>query len=209
MESPLASTIKGLLLRPGVTIRAYLDGKRRNMYRPFRFYLLSLTFFLIVFYHSEGWKELQDSLLADRQFPGQQEMMSQFMQYMNDFMKWLTFLQVPIAAIAAWLFYHGSKYSYWEYFVAALYINGFSLLVMAAATSIIILIPETVMAVGIFNNVFLLVYFAWAFADVMEQKKWYLYLKAGLLYITNFVLYSISIIVISLITMYFVFGSMQ
>jgi hypothetical protein len=49
LESLLLNTIKSLIVKPGVFVQSFLEGKRKPYLAPVQFFLLSLTLYLLIF----------------------------------------------------------------------------------------------------------------------------------------------------------------
>ena len=50
IEIPIFKTLKGMFTRPGEVALEYVKGSRRKYYRPFQYYFMFLTIYLLVFY---------------------------------------------------------------------------------------------------------------------------------------------------------------
>ena len=49
LESPLLHTIKFVVVKPGLFVQSFLEGKRKPYMAPVQFFLLSVTLYLLVF----------------------------------------------------------------------------------------------------------------------------------------------------------------
>jgi hypothetical protein len=107
-------TFKELIVRPGHTIREYLDGKRVRHFRPLAYLLLLSTISTLVqkacFYFQ------QKELLAK----GIQATIHQsfFSQYISLFFM----LMIPIMSLASWLVFRYQKYNFWEHLLLETFI---------------------------------------------------------------------------------------
>jgi Protein of unknown function (DUF3667) len=107
-------TFKELMVRPGHTIREYLEGKRVSHFRPLAYLLLLSTISTLVqkacFYFQ------QKELLAK----GIQSTIHQsfFSQYISLFFM----LMIPVMSLASWLVFRYQKYNFWEHLLLETFI---------------------------------------------------------------------------------------
>lgn len=122
--------IKELFLRPGITVREYVDGKRKRYFNPFTFLLLMMALQLFVLrktdYYNVFNKVMADVAVSIAQTSGKsrdevmKSMQSTFddnqsnMQKVLDNNKLLTFLYIPLVAFLSWMFFRKTRFNYAE-----------------------------------------------------------------------------------------------
>lgn len=123
----LLFTFKQLFTRPGLSIRAYLDGKRKNHFKPFAYLLLFSTLYFFI-----SKIMLENTWLDD--------IVSGFTQGANDLdnktelpgiIKWFgqnyayaTLLLIPIFSLATFISFSKKDTNYLEHLVLNAYITG-------------------------------------------------------------------------------------
>ena len=123
--------IKELALRTGNVAKEYIEGKRKKYMSPVTFYLLVAGIYVVAMH------------FLSSQFPGsannetlttgmnvQQARAIRANVFLEEHLKVLAFLALPVSAFVYWLFYKRKGFSYLEQLVANMYANGFTLLVM-------------------------------------------------------------------------------
>lgn len=120
-------TVKELFIRPGHSIREFVEGKRKNHTKPIAFLLLTSTLYVLLNY-----------------FLGQQTFLGEFIEGVKSFDKnndaeilniisknqaYLIFIILPFFSIASYLAFIKSKYNLFEHIILNLYITGQQMLV--------------------------------------------------------------------------------
>jgi hypothetical protein len=107
-------TFKELIVRPGHSIRDYLEGKRVRHFRPLAYLLLLSTLSTLIqkacFYFQ------QKELLAKGIVTTLHQ--SFFSQYISLFFM----LMIPIMSLASWLVFKYQKYNFWEHLLLETFI---------------------------------------------------------------------------------------
>lgn len=116
-------TAKELLIRPGTTLRNYLDGKRVRYFKPFGFLFLTATIYTFLAFTL--------NISFDIENTGAFNTDNNSTTHLNSYASWflehyaisnLAFL--PFIALASWLVYKKEKYNYGENIILAAYISG-------------------------------------------------------------------------------------
>jgi Protein of unknown function (DUF3667) len=110
-------TFKELILRPGKTLREYLDGKRIKHYRPFAYVLLMATIYILA---TKGLHYLVKIIEAKKGYEVNISNGSFFQQYLSVFL----FLMIPFASLVTWLVLIKERYNYWEHFLVNTYVTA-------------------------------------------------------------------------------------
>lgn len=138
-------TLRELFVRPGPSIRDYLEGKRKNHFKPvaYLFTLSTIYFILSRFFESstlandfivgfsnvnEGSKGLIASI--DR------------LQWFAENLSFAMLALVPLTALASYLAFLGSGYNYLEHFVLNAYITGQQIIFYGIASLLSVVIDS-------------------------------------------------------------------
>lgn len=173
-------TLKELIVRPGHTIREFLEGKRVKHYRPLALVLLLgavLTFLL----HSLKVNMMEETGKTMGQLTGDtsngSEEAKQFQTQANAFAeKYLNIIQIlllPVTSLFTWRFFKKKGLNYPEHLVANTFLLNFSLLTSLAVVLCYKLFGGTVGANSVIQVVQVIAWFAyttWAFSQLFKGK---------------------------------------
>lgn len=162
-------TVKQLTTRPGHSIREFLTGKRKPHYKPFAFFLITSTIYLLLAYL------LDINTFVDELLWGFKEGLSESDKSLDlTILNWITKNQtyfilffLPLFSFASYLAFMKSKYNYFEHLVINLYITGYQMIIylmlgfVFSEDNILILIP---IVIGFIYNF-------WVFNQLFENKK--------------------------------------
>jgi len=120
-------TIKELLVRPGPCVKEFLNGKRKNHFKPIAYVLtFSTLYFLISRLTGEntwmndvisGFSEAANDAKRDKEIPSLLAWLSENFAYAN-------LLLLPIFSFASYLSFFGFKRNYLEHIVLNSYVTG-------------------------------------------------------------------------------------
>ena len=123
----LLFTIKELFLRPGIRIREYLDGKRKNYFKPISYVLLLSTIYGL----SSGLvdqKTLLGKFIQGISVAYAEDFKSNFVLEILDWIvsnhAYTTLILLPFFAMASYLVFIDFKLNYFEHIVINAYIAG-------------------------------------------------------------------------------------
>lgn len=142
LRSPLLKTFIGLTLRPAVTCREYLDGKRVNYFNPakYAFWLVTFSMVLASFLNVNMVEASMESFtsgeLGSENFDAIKGILQNSLVY-------FFFITAFLMAVASKLAFRKAKYNTFELYVAYLLLNGH-----LTVLSILLL------AVGQYNNLY-------------------------------------------------------
>lgn len=127
-------TIKELFIRPGHSIREYLQGKRRNHFKPIAFlFTLSTIYFLLsrhidfdtlLGYFAEGFSAGDSDLSKESVDYTESKRMVGILNWLADNYAYATLLLLPLYSFASYISFHGIKYNYLEHIALNAYISG-------------------------------------------------------------------------------------
>ncbi|MBK6997133.1 MAG: DUF3667 domain-containing protein [Lewinellaceae bacterium] len=200
-ETGFLFTMKELMLRPGYTIREYLEGKRVKHIKPLKFALWATAISFVVL-HFLGNDKL---LLENIEHNGPNSIKSQAI--VQKLSAWIfnnpSILQlfiIPTIAFSSWLFFRKKGYNYAEHIVISAYLLGeLSLYSMFTApfAKWYAQQPTTLFLLSILNFGVWFAYFGWAYAQIFQPgKKLGIWIKGGL---TIFLGYVLLLLAMSLI----------
>ncbi|WP_422105094.1 DUF3667 domain-containing protein [Winogradskyella sp.] len=124
-------TIKGLLTRPGHSIRAYLSGQRKYYFKPIAFVLLLATFYFIITKIIGSNTLLADGIVGFRRGiesttnPSQNTVVFELLTtWLIDNFAYTTLLLMPLISIATFIAFLGKGQNYLEHIVINSYLMG-------------------------------------------------------------------------------------
>jgi hypothetical protein len=206
LEGPILQTIKDLTIRPGKMINDYLNGKRKEYYKPFQYYILATTVYFIFFYI---WGDEMMSMISDigasANTYGTTEQINAFQQEMEKFqsenMKFFTFLQIPIYSFLIWLFFRKtSGHSYTESLVSSLYILAQGLFFGIVFTFFEFIRTGSSLIIDV---VFMFIYLPWVLKQLYNESTLKTILKSTAIIALAFLLFGLLMAIISLIWIIF------
>jgi hypothetical protein len=160
-------TTKALFLNPGKMLRDYLHGKRKDHLNPFTFILIVsglLTIFLP--------RLIEQSLFAEFGWVKQRNIDMHLMQNSFKHISIRILLGLPLFALVSYIFYRKKEYNFSEHLIANTYLRGLSELFLLLLFPLIIGNPTKTMTI-LFFIIFMVItvlYYAWAYCDLFENK---------------------------------------
>lgn len=200
-EAGFLFTIKELLLRPGLSIREYLEGKRVRHIKPLKFALWATAISFVMF-HFLGNDEVFIQNINNQhpesiKSPAVSEKLSAFL-FANPSL--IQLLIIPTIAFSSWLLFRKRGYNYAEHIVICAFLLGeLSLFSLFTGLVVKVFAQHSLMLsiLGILNFGVWFLYFGWAFGQIFQPgKKLWIWIKGGLAILLG---YMILIILISLI----------
>ncbi len=120
-------TIKELSLRPGTTIRKYLNGKRKNYIKPIAYVLLLSTLYALLAKLSSGETFLGEIVLGMAEGGTSSEsepVLTSFLEWIADNHAYSTILFLPLFSLASYIAFKKYNYNFFEHFVLNAYLTG-------------------------------------------------------------------------------------
>lgn len=127
IDKGLFYTLKELFLRPGLTIRDYLDGKRKNHFKPFAYLLTFSTVYFLVTRLVGGNTWMNDFIsgFAIAAFDSQSGLkLPSFVTWLANNFAYASLIFLPLFSFASFLSFWGHKVNYLEHIVLNSYITG-------------------------------------------------------------------------------------
>lgn len=157
-ESTLAKTYKELFTHPGIFIRNYIAGKRKNYSKPVSFYIIILTAYVVLF-HLLNENYLEPLAKANMIASGESDIIfgpvtsHEFIFIFSKYINYIAFIAPLILAAITMLIFRnnrndeGEKYSYAEYLIFAFYTQSACLII----SSVFILISMIYISIWNYN----------------------------------------------------------
>lgn len=194
-------TIKELILRPGVTIKGYLDGKRVNHFKPFAFVILLGTIYGFI---AHFFKVYPESELIPDFGVDSAEFVSSSIEWMYGHYSLVMVIAIPFAALGSYLVFRKKGYNYFEHLVINAYITGMQILALLIAY----LLYYNFFYVEIVSVTFVLfyVYYVWVFIQLFNKGHWVLIALRSILGIILTVIF-ISLPIFIIISIILIFNN--
>ena len=181
-------TFKELLIRPWSVIHDYIEGKRRNLYNPVKYLIISLalvSFALLI----PSSKEHYISISTEIHKGQTAQNLNQFGDYLDRYFNLMMFAVIPLISFFTKLLFRKKKYNYAEHFVANSYsfaqINLFSFVF----SMLILVIPASLItSVDYISFLLPLIYLVWFYIKTFEENWKAGIAKSLLIFIINILL---------------------
>jgi len=190
-------TLKELFVRPGHSIREFLNGKRKRHFKPLAFVLLVSTVYVLLTYFAGTKTYLGDALsgMADgfntygesRETSDNDKKVttiSWFFKKMANNHAFTTLLLLPFFSLASYTAFWKTKYNYFEHFILNSYIVGQQMVIY-----LIVLLPYSFLNPNnyfvAFSPIFIgFLFTLWTFIQFFDSKN--LFSKVVLTLLTYF-----------------------
>ena len=175
-------TVKELFTRPGHSIREFIEGKRKNHFKPLAFLFLTATLDVLLNYligHQTFFGGAIEGFQLESKNPD-----SEILNWISNNQIFVIFFILPFFSLASYLAFFKSKYNFFEHIVLNLYITGqqmivymiFSFIIDADRSGLLILLP---LLLGCALNI-------WAYIQFFDKKS---ILKKILLVIFTYIIF--------------------
>ncbi|MRT93635.1 DUF3667 domain-containing protein [Ancylomarina sp. 16SWW S1-10-2] len=166
-------TIKELFTRPGHSIRQFLEGKRKQHFKPLAFVFLASTLYALLTY-----------LIGKNTFLGgvvtgvavglnngatESSMAVKFLNWLANNHAYAILLFLPFFSLASYLAFIKSKYNYFEHLVLNFYITG-QQMVIYLIFSFVLLKDNYLQAIPVVIGI---LFTFWTFNQFFENNKFY------------------------------------
>lgn len=115
-------TLKELFTRPGHCIREFLEGKRKNHFKPLAFIIFTSTLYVLSHYFLGNQTFIDDAISGYKS--GDNVENSDLMNWISKNQTYVILILVPFFSLASYLAFIKSKYNYFEHLVLNIYITG-------------------------------------------------------------------------------------
>lgn len=166
-------TVKELFTRPGHSIRYFLNGKRKQYFKPLAFVFLASTLYVISTYwlgKNTILSEFISGITIGLNNDNTTELLStKFLNWLANNHAYATLIFLPFFSLASYLAFIKSKYNYFEHLVLNFYITGQQMIIYLIFSFVLLkdnylqFIPVILGALFTF----------WTFYQFFETKKFY------------------------------------
>jgi len=168
-------TTKELMLKPAVTIRSYLTGKRVRLSKPFLFLIIWGLIYSIVFHYFHYFPLEEMNKQVDRTIL---EYIPVYELFSSHYSLMVLFL-IPFYAAFSYLLFR--RYNYIEHLVVFSYINGVRIVILLLFYPLIYL--SEVFRVYQMVNILAELYVIWAISSFFKASSWFVTIGKTLLVI--------------------------
>jgi len=201
----LLYTIKELFTRPGHAIRGFIQGKRKEYFKPIAFVLTLSTVYFFVSQLSDHPTLIDDFITGysdGGEVNGLETNSSSILNWLSDNYAYTTLLLLPLFSLATFLSFNGLGQNYLEHIVINSYITGQQAIFYSffMIIGVVISNEDVTVLLAIMSS---LVFNYWTFSQFYQHTKGF---KIILRLILTYILY---IVFISIFLMAFTFGSFK
>lgn len=135
-------TMKALFVSPGNSIKEYLNGKRKNHFKPVAYLFTLSTIYFLLSQFVESETILNDAITGWSNLSEEPDIKAEELTILNWFANNYTYtmlLLLPLYTLASYLSFSGSKYNYLEHFVLNAYITGQQAILYSISAMLILL----------------------------------------------------------------------
>ena len=115
-------TLKELFTKPGHTIREFLEGKRKNHFKPLAFIIFTSTLYVLAHYFIGNQTFIDDAITGYTS--GAKVENNDLLNWISKNQTYFILILVPFFSFASYLAFLKSKYNYFEHLVLNIYITG-------------------------------------------------------------------------------------
>jgi hypothetical protein len=192
VNGPLLITARNLIIRPGVILRNYLDGKRRTYYRPVSFFILTTVVYLII-RSVIGYDPFRDTSVVVQGGEVDETLLTEARSFMLTNINNLLFIFVFTLALFLKLFFY-RRYSLAEFLAVSFYLLGIYTLLVTFTMFLVQYIGNSMQPLGIG---LMWLYFLYAMASFFQRPLAWVLMKSLILFILAFMSYAVGAFVLS------------
>ena len=170
-------TIKELFIRPGDTVKKFVDGDRKRIVKPIIFLIICSLIYTIgqqFLSYEAGYIKYN---IEDRDST---PIMVQLFEWFSKNYGYANIIMAVFIAMWIKLFFKKYNYNFYEIYILLCYIMGISVLIYTLLGILESIINFPVLQLGIFIS---LIYSTWAIGQFFDRKKKANYLKGFLSYL--------------------------
>jgi hypothetical protein len=199
IEHGFLNTCYQLLIRPGKTIKEYLQGKRQKYHKPVGFYLIWVALFILTGTMIPNWMNYNRTVKSNLLIP-EKETWNYFMEHRNVF----ELLLIPMIALLVWLIISRPKINYIETLVLNIYAFGILNMLVTLEQTIVGLVLRTSFLTAWFETQSAIISVCWFFFclfDVFRKERIKFFLPRILItiFLSLIIWYKLSAMIVELI----------
>ena len=186
-------TIKELSLKPGHTIKFFLEGKRKNHFKPIAYVFLLSTIYFLVSKLSDSPTLIEDFFAGASDGVQKQDSIVKFpiVEWLSNNYAYTTLLLIPIFSLASFISFLGLKRNYLEHIVINSYITGHQAIFYSFFAFVSIFFDHNEITVLIAVLISVLFNF-WTYIQFFnDEKKGIVIVRLILTYVLFYIIFSI------------------
>jgi hypothetical protein len=184
-------TVKELFLKPGKTIREFIEGKRVRHFRPISFVLVLATVYGFLY------KYFQINTVAEFALNKNKHLVETINNWLASHYAISTLITIPIYALSSYLIFRKQGYNYIENFILNAYIAGQKLVVMLITFPVVLYASGTPASKYVSGIIGLtdIIMIIWVYTKFFNKVSTF---KAIILSILSYVLFFIILMTLAL-----------
>jgi hypothetical protein len=195
-------TVKELFTRPGNSIRDYLQGKRKNHYKPISFVIITATIYLLTTLITGEKTFLGDFLYGlirgfdDKEFTT----ISNILKWGANSYTYLTLILMPLFSFASFVSFRKAGFNYFEHLIINCYIKGAQIILYSVFCFLIYWINNESYILSVLVLLLSIVYFIWFYMQFFDKKTAiYIATRIVLAYFLYFILIGSLFIILMIV----------
>jgi|TARA_B110000211_G_C13905292_1_gene475876 hypothetical protein len=192
-------TIKELSIRPGHSIREFLNGKRKQHFKPIAFVLLtSALYVLVTFLLNEKTflgSVFSGMVRALTETGSEKSMTANILSWLSNNFNYSSLFLLPFFSLASYISFRKEEYNFFEHLVLNCYLTGQQTLIYLISTIIISLLKVESYYFPAFTLLITILFTFWTFNQFFYNRKIF---SKTLLTFTSYVLYFLVIMLVIL-----------
>ena len=166
-------TVRELFLRPGHSIREFIQGKRKNHFKPIAYVFALSTVYFLVSQISDSPTMIDDFFSGFNKAGEERELptnSSVIINWLSNNYAYTTLLLLPLFSLATYLSFQGTKHNYLEHIVINSYVIGqqaifysFFMVIGVITTKVDLTVMAAVVISVLFNF--------WTFCQFFKDRK--------------------------------------
>lgn len=197
MNSGFFYTLKELFVRPGSSIRGFLEGKRKQYFKPLAFLLLTSTLYVFIAFTLGFNTVSEDFLTGFTSYSSSSE--SREPTSILIVLNWLVnnhayamLLVLPSFSLASYIAFFKFKYNYFEHLVLNIYITGQQMFIYLIL-GIVVIENNSTESIPFLCSV---IFNFWAFYTFFQSKKPFIKILLTLLTYVLFLLVQVILLLV-------------
>lgn len=192
-------SIKELFLRPGHSIKEYINGKRKNHFKPVAYALTLSTIYFLLSQLVESNTFINDAITGFSNVSNGSEIDSRQLETLTWFAEnyaYSMLLLLPMYTLVSYVAFLGSGFNYLEHFVLNAYITG-QQAILYSISSILSLFTDSVDILASFTLLISVSYAFFVFLQFFsEQSRLTVIMRSILSYVLYFVMLPLVLFII-------------
>lgn len=194
-------TIKELTIRPGHTIRDFLNGKRKQHFKPLAFILFTSAVYVLITYFTNPITVVEEALsgITDALSNNGEKLSitANILNWLLSNFAYSTLLLIPIFSFASYICFLKEKYNYIEHLILNFYISGQQIIIYLTFAALYYIFGIDGYYKEIIPVIVATLFIFWTYIQFFKNHNFFLKISLTILtYILNFILIMIMIVII-------------